>query len=165
MSKKLLLFTFIYVLIIYATLPVGRYIVNFLYANFGKENLSVLINILLVVSVGTLFYLFRDKLKKLLLILPFIVIVAIMFISLDRPEERVHFLQYAVLGIMIFKLFSPASSINRLILSSTAVLLVGAIDETIQWFLPNRVGDLKDVALNFIGGVLGVCIGKLYWSS
>ncbi|WP_457643025.1 VanZ family protein [Persephonella sp.] len=164
MNKKLLLFTVIYILIIYLTLPLGRYIVNFLYANFGKENLSILINILLVVLLGILFYLFRDRLRKLLIILPFIVIVAVIFISLDRPEERAHFIQYEILGIMAFKLFG-VYSFKGLIMSVFFVFIVGAVDELIQWFLPNRVGDVKDVLLNLIGGTLGICIGKLYWSS
>ncbi|WP_457638822.1 VanZ family protein [Persephonella sp.] len=162
MNKKLLIFTVIYILIIYLTLPIGRYVVNFLYANFGKENLSILINILLVVLLGILFYLFRGRLRKLLIILPFI--VAVIFISLDRPEERAHFIQYGILGIMAFKLFG-VYSFKGLIMSVFFVFVVGAVDELIQWFLPSRVGDIKDVLLNFIGGILGICIGKLYWSS
>ncbi len=149
-------------MIIYLTLPIGRYVVNFLYANFGKENLSILINILLVVLLGILFYLFRGRLRKLLIILPFI--VAVIFISLDRPEERAHFIQYGILGIMAFKLFG-VYSFKGLIMSVFFVFVVGAVDELIQWFLPSRVGDIKDVLLNFIGGILGICIGKLYWSS
>ncbi|WP_456401537.1 VanZ family protein [Persephonella sp.] len=165
MNKKLLIFILLYILLTYLTLPLGRSLVNFSYTYIGKENLSILMNTTLIFSIALIFYLFRKKLKKLLILLPILLVLGYIFISLDRPEERMHFLQYAVLGLLFFKFFEFTVPLKRIGLSIIFVVLVGTIDEVIQWFLPMRVGDIKDVMINAVSGVLGVCIGKLYWSS
>ncbi|ACO04557.1 MULTISPECIES: VanZ family protein [Persephonella] len=165
MNKKLLFLILLYITVIYLTLPVGRYAVNFLYSSVGKENLSIIMNALLLISVTGIVYVFKNRLKKLLILFPVIVLIGFLFITLDRPEERIHFLQYAILGVMFFKFFEFTDSVKRAFLSLFSVVVVGAVDETIQYFLPNRVGDLKDVMINSISGVLGVCIGRLYWFS
>ena len=41
------------------------------------------------------------------------------------------------------------------------VILVCLLDEGIQYLLPNRVGDLQDVSLNIVSGVLGLTITGL----
>ena len=39
------------------------------------------------------------------------------------------------------------------------VVAVGCVDELIQWWLPNRVGDWRDVGMNALAGTLGVAMG------
>ena len=44
------------------------------------------------------------------------------------------------------------------------VCAVGAVDELIQWGLPNRVGDWRDVGFNSAAGLLGTLVGVvLFW--
>ena len=40
--------------------------------------------------------------------------------------------------------------------SFVLVSIIGIGDETIQRFLPNRVGDIRDVFMNSFGGLLGI---------
>ena len=43
---------------------------------------------------------------------------------------------------------------------------VGLVDEIIQWFLPNRYGDMRDVVMNSLGGISGLWLGQfLYWEN
>jgi len=54
-------------------------------------------------------------------------------------------------------------AINVIIISVFIIFLAGAVDEIIQYFLPNRVGDIRDVFFNFVGGLLGLWVGYAYF--
>lgn len=73
------------------------------------------------------------------------------------PEEKIHVVEYGLLGWLIgWSLFEPAFSINRI---GFAILLgwtIGLCDEIIQYFLPNRVYDIRDVTLNGLSTTLGL---------
>ena len=76
---------------------------------------------------------------------------------IEIPEERVHFLEYSLLGSLVFTAWSLDLAGNRLYLVSLAfTALLGGIDEIIQYFLPNRVGELRDFSLNLVGGMIGI---------
>ncbi len=91
--------------------------------------------------------------------------------STERAEERIHFLQYGVLGGLIYEAllerrrrlspqrFSSAVASPWRWPGPSAVLLTslcGWGDEGIQAILPNRFYDLRDVGLNIAGGLLAV---------
>jgi len=72
--------------------------------------------------------------------------------------EQVHFLEYGLLGFLFIK----AVRIDRLdvggyIIAIVLVSFVGVIDEYIQGVFPNRVGELHDIYLNILSGVLALC--------
>ena len=75
---------------------------------------------------------------------------------LEIPEERVHFLEYGVLGFFVLK-----ATNEKVFITFVFVSLVGAVDEFIQFLLPQRVGELRDVLMNIVGGALGIWIRKL----
>ncbi|WP_456380260.1 hypothetical protein [Thiolapillus sp.] len=69
-------------------------------------------------------------------------------LSLPLVEERLHFLLFGGFGFFSMLLFPP--------LLGLAVLLAGAgLDEVLQWFLPDRVGDWRDVGFNALASVGG----------
>jgi VanZ family protein len=54
--------------------------------------------------------------------------------------------------------------LKGIIATCCLITLIGVVDEIIQWFLPNRVGDMRDVAMNSFGGLSGLWLGRfLYW--
>ena len=89
------------------------------------------------------------------------------------PEERLHFLEYGLLAILIYEaLRERRSNISdvepRLMLALPPFLLavtltaaLGWIDEGIQALLPSRVYDLRDVAFNAKAGLLSLLALKL----
>ena len=162
--SKIWIFILIYILLIYTTLPIMRTVLNYIYSTIGKESLSIVVNIFLVaVPVTLVVFLIRKKSKNHLLVLfPIIVTMAFIFM-LDRPEERLHFLEYGLLGFVVLKTFDKELNYKRLILAIVFVTAVGALDEFIQLLLPNRVGDLRDVCMNAVGGALGVWVGKFWY--
>jgi VanZ family protein len=64
---------------------------------------------------------------------------------------------------LIVKAFDN-TNLRTIVISSILVFIIGLVDEFIQWLLPNRVGDLRDVAMNTIGGLLGIWFGKALYS-
>ena len=67
----------------------------------------------------------------------------------QRPEEAVHLVQYGVLAVLVQRALRERHP--DLTAYPSAVLLtlfVGIVDEVIQWMVPGRFWDLRDVALN-----------------
>ncbi|MCI5145782.1 MAG: VanZ family protein, partial [Candidatus Electrothrix sp. AR3] len=98
--------------------------------------------------------LLRVSLLLLLLIIAY-------FLS-GTPEERLHFLTYGLLGWLISWTLEvsqrPFPQAAAWILPSVLVWLAGAGDELIQWWLPMRVFDLRDIAFNGLAGMAGMAI-------
>ncbi len=73
----------------------------------------------------------------------------------DVPEEKIHFIEYGVLSALIYLALTHDIN-NRSIyfLSSLIVFVFGAIDEVIQWVLPNRIFDIRDIVMDGTAGIL-----------
>ncbi len=89
----------------------------------------------------------------------------------ELPEERLHFLQYGIVGGLVYMALlerqkatslgsaEPSGGGRNLWPAVLAFLITGAagwIDEGIQEILPNRFYDLRDVAMNAGAGALAV---------
>ena len=79
------------------------------------------------------------------------------------PEERLHFLTYGLLGWLIC--WSIEAMEKKSIWHTTGwvlpcllVWLAGATDELIQWWLPVRVFDVRDILFNGAAGILGIAL-------
>jgi len=165
--KRLKLLIGGYILFIYASLPFMRDFVIFIYESIGKESLHIGINLLLIIfSILPIAFSLKKKskpVKSLVWIAVPLLAVLIVIFSMERPEERVHFIEYGVLGLLVI-LTRPKVSGLQLGIAVGFVFAVGIIDELIQWVLPSRVGDLRDVIMNGVAGALGVWIGRtLFW--
>jgi hypothetical protein len=73
----------------------------------------------------------------------------------DAPEEAVHFLYYGLLSFFLlralrFHIQDKSIYITSLFIGS----LVGIVDEIIQWMLPDRFWDIKDIGLNTLACIL-----------
>ena len=73
--------------------------------------------------------------------------------------ERVHFVEYGAIAFLFYRAWRPLGNPSMLILPVMAGLLVGTLDEWLQWFIPNRVGEARDVFLNLIAIACGLLFG------
>lgn len=158
---------FAYVLLIYISLPYARVVLNEIYAVAGIRFLNYLFLFLSFVIFVLFIYLFRQKGRYLCLALFlsfFILVGANLFLKF--PEERIHFIEYALLGSFVFFACKNTSFFEKYVIffSMILVFIFGALEEIIQYFLPNRVGDVRDVVMNFVGGIWGVLLAKFYSS-
>ncbi|MEP5568807.1 MAG: VanZ family protein [Halioglobus sp.] len=158
--SRLWTFIWVYILSIYLSLPFMRSILGFLKESLGRSNFSLLLSLtMLFVGLVILIWGGRRSLKHCALAAIPLIIIGVTSFNLSIPEERVHFLQYGLLGVMVTAT-ARDESITLVAKLAVFAILVGVIDEAIQWCLPNRVGDLRDVAFNTVAAILGIWIGK-----
>jgi VanZ family protein len=67
--------------------------------------------------------------------------------------QRFHFVEYGVITFLFYRAWRPLGDPALLVLPVLAGLMVGTADEWLQWFIPNRVGEIADILLN------GIAIG------
>jgi hypothetical protein len=121
------------------------------------------IAVVLGAAAATIVYLRRRGPKIGLADLLWLVGVAAVIIVWTRrlmgqPEEAVHFLEYGVLGVLLFRAFENRVPDPTVYLAVTLTgLLVGTVDEFIQWLVPGRFWDFRDIFLN--GGA--VALGQI----
>lgn len=86
-------------------------------------------------------------------------------IGLAVPETLVrkgaHVFMYAVLGVLVVRVVSAHRIVNvklALTLSLAAVCLYAVSDEMHQLSVPGRSGQVSDVLLDAIAGMIGICL-------
>lgn len=62
--------------------------------------------------------------------------------------QRFHFVEYGAIAFLFYRAWRALGDPAIVILPILAGLLVGAADEWLQWFIPNRVGEIADILLN-----------------
>jgi hypothetical protein len=70
--------------------------------------------------------------------------------------ERVHFVEYGVITLLFYLAWRPLGDGSVVVLPILAGVLVGTLEEWFQWFIPVRVGELRDVLLNLAAIVAGL---------
>lgn len=168
-TKLRITLTLAYILCIYGTLGIARPIAEYL------RSTEILLPVIIALFVGSLpfilFWRYRAITRKQFLLRFFLIIFLLCsaFLISALPEERLHFLTYGLAGWLICWSVEegshfPASSANdttlihEWILPCLLVWFAGSIDELIQWWLPNRVFDIRDILFNGISGITGVAL-------
>jgi hypothetical protein len=146
---------------IFVTIPLARTIQRCVAQNWGSQIFTYavlgvitagLVAGLICISRGRSL-LFRDSF--------WLMAVAIIFsgytlkLGQGSPEEAVHFVQYGILGILLFRALShrvhdPAIYLAAAIMGG----IIGMVDEIIQWLTPERYWGLKDIWLNLFAVIL-----------
>ncbi|HVL66132.1 MAG TPA: VanZ family protein [Vicinamibacterales bacterium] len=68
----------------------------------------------------------------------------------SRAVERFHFLQYGLITFLFYRAWRPLGDLSIVLMPLLAGLIVSTAEEWLQWFIPNRVGEMKDVFLNLV---------------
>jgi VanZ family protein len=68
--------------------------------------------------------------------------------------ELFHFVEYGTITFLLYRVWVDRGDWSALTVPALAAFIVGIAEEGYQWFLPARVGELKDVWLN---GVVIAC--------
>jgi VanZ family protein len=73
--------------------------------------------------------------------------------------EAFHFVEYGLLACLFYAAWLPLGDGSVVILPLLCGLLVGTLDEWVQWFVPFRVGEIRDVVLNLVAVGCGLLFG------
>ena len=86
-----------------------------------------------------------------------------MFLSTDLTVDRIHFVEYGILGLLCFHAVNPGhGQVRRAAYAMVAVFAIGFLDETVQGLLASRYYALRDVVIDLMAGFLPV-LGVLWW--
>jgi VanZ family protein len=150
------------VLAIYSTLGMARVVVEGLRErNLLRLGVAAVIVVLALVLAVRLMRRQPGR-REVTAALGAALLYAVVFVLVERAEERLHIVEYGAVGALVYLALeerrrngrpAPGASWLLAVLAATAL---GWLDEGIQEILPNRVYDLRDVALNALGGLLAV---------
>lgn len=70
--------------------------------------------------------------------------------------ERFHFLEYGLVGFLFYRATKPARDPSIFMATLLWGALAGTCEEWVQWLVPRRVGEARDVALDLYAVACGV---------
>lgn len=146
-------------LFIYATLSVARVVSNAL-RDAGVLRLTVavcfsLAAVVVAVTIGRIRALRRPKTLGVL-VLCGLGYAAVIW-PMESPEEKLHFIEYGLVGLLTFASMPERwSTWPRFLFGALLTLAAGWLDEGIQGLLPTRHYDLRDVGFNLLAGLLAM---------
>ncbi len=81
------------------------------------------------------------------------------FAAQASVAEKSHLVEFGLLAILLYRACKPFGDLSVLIVPLLAVVVAGVLDETMQWAVETRTGDVHDVFLNLYAGVFGLVFG------
>lgn len=150
----------LYLFLIYATLGYAPVLWEALNEAVGGKGLGFVyaagISVILAVFLYVIFVKKERSPVKYLLLLVFSLILFILNNLAIFPAEKIHLLEYVILGVLLYNALKVDLDKydTRLYLWGCFICFVaGVIDEVIQLVLPGRFFDWKDVVLNVVSGI------------
>ena len=147
-----------YVGTIFATIPFAPRLWFGLSHVTGLELEPLALSILIAAGVGlSIPVLMRPRAATILAV----AIVVTLYVAANRlpfqaPAERLHFLEYGLLPVLIAWAQDRRRSVgHRLLIGAIASTGIGVVDELIQAVAPSRVMEFADIVLNASSASLG----------
>ncbi|MBF0385073.1 MAG: VanZ family protein [Candidatus Omnitrophica bacterium] len=157
--KKRWIAALAWVFLIFSTLYVVRPVCDYLSARIP---LGIVVNFTTIFSFLLFLFIaakkFRIRKVSSFLALFFVFCAYIYGLKLlVLPAERVHFIEYGILALLLFRALAADLTLGKSFASAFVLTsLIGWADELVQGLLPNRYYELKDVCLNSISGLLAL---------
>jgi hypothetical protein len=174
----------IYVFVLYATLPLGRPVVTFMRSHLDTAEQSLLMyGIFATIGAAFLGYvLFKIRTFTPVALVCLALLLRLYYLEFTTlvtyPEERLHFLEYGLLALLLYKMFSiDFKGIWPYLLALVVGSLIGYGDELVQHctkFLPavfrflgitsvdpnsfRRYFGWEDVRINILGVIYGLVL-------
>ena len=158
----------IWSLLILMTVPIARVIQAYISEHWGRDFFLYSVIFIMVLLLITSLLLTTGKRTATTMNRAWLVSIAAVFIAYtiqlrSNPEEAVHFVQYGILSILVYRaLTHRITDYGIYFIALLLTTTVGIIDETLQWLTPNRVWGLKDILHNTLAAalaLLGVAMG------
>ena len=73
----------------------------------------------------------------------------------EVPADVIHLVEYVILSVLVYRaLLHRIHDHSIYFVATLIVAIIGTLEECIQWVVPSRVFDLRDIRTNFIAGGL-----------
>lgn len=132
----------------------GRSLQALLHSLLQRQSADLLVSLMLLLMTGLFLLWLRDTRRMRWQFA--MLVITVFFLGplfLERFEERIHFILFGLLGFSSRQIFPYYKA---LFLSYA----VSGLDELWQWWLPDRVGDWRDVFMNMLAGLVAVWIAE-----
>ena len=151
--------TLLWILSIFLCAFLGRWVLT-LGKTYLTGHFAIAVYYVLLAGVVLVFSFFCRKFTFLKLASGILILLAgiASYYFLNIAEERIHLFQFGFLGALIARDFSIYPGKTQSFLAFAIGASVGVADEALQFFLPWRVCDPRDMLLDAIGILLGVLI-------
>jgi hypothetical protein len=170
-EKQLWIATAIVLTTIYATLAVSYSVSSYL-RDQGLLEATFGIGMVLTATTILLFGVRKGhNMATLGMTSGILAVYMLVLVRIEIPEERSHIIEYSVLAAFIYMallerkqngghMFSPP------LIAILATALAGLLDEVLQYMLPERVFDMRDILFNCAAALMAVVsIMTLNWIS
>ena len=150
-----------YISIIYATLGIAPKIWDLINDLLGGR--GVMAQHFIYTITSSLIFLYLVYIKKenaLIKYFWFFICIGLGFLIVKTtpfPAEKIHIAEYGILGVLLYnalKIHSDRFCWKLYVAGVLLCMAIGAVDEVIQFLLPNRVFDWRDIFLNGASGAL-----------
>jgi hypothetical protein len=173
---KFWIFIYIYILIIFLTIPFAPFLIQFIRNIVGEKNYGYFVSAVIFLFLFLIFRFSQFQSLTLrgkfwLLFLTFSGILIVLFMEI--PAERIHFLEYGFLGFLLVKAFESGNpnSNTKYFLALISGAILGLSDELFQGVLQvqnifphiRRYFEWRDVFMNAFGVFLGVVFYFYVW--
>ena len=164
-SIKAWLAVALWIALIFSTIPFVRHLREMFVAIWPAEAIGVGVMLIVVAAtvaaITALRRLRRPPADVLWLLAAAAATILWTVALMGQPEEAVHFLEYGVLGLLLFRaLRLQIHDATVFVAAALAGVIVGTADEIIQWIVPGRYFDFRDIALH---GGASVLVQVVVW--
>ena len=155
------LLVILWALAIYVTIFFGRAIQSYVTGRWGAGAFVLIVGASLL--VGLLFavgWMMRRDARSTALAWFILIVIVFAYAAgtyhlRHNPEEAVHFVEYGVLGLLVYRALTHTVRDRSIFLTAAVITACfGAVDECIQWLVPRRYFDYRDIWINVIGSSL-----------
>ncbi len=160
-ERRLWAWTLGIVVTIYATLGLARTLAGGLQDQDLQGAVFVFAALLVVTAAVALARRMRPGGTEIGVALGVVATYLLVFVRMTSPVERSHLIEYGVVALFVHEALKERSDRGRRVpspawLAIAATALVGAVDESIQIFIPSRVFDPVDIGFNTLAAVMAV---------
>ena len=163
LERRLWLWALATVIAIYSTLGLARDLAGFLRDRDLLDTTFFVVFSVVGLAIAVQAFTRKASVLEIAVGVGVIAVFVAVALRMALPEERTHLFEYALVSAQIYHALIERRSNGRVVRSPGLLALVvtavlGWVDEGIQWVLPDRVYDIRDVGFNALaalGGVLG----------
>lgn len=159
----------LYVALIFTGSAVARPVIEAFNTAMQGKTLLPILSLYFIAGVLLLgWFIFVKKERNPERYIVFFILIAAFVVLLyggKHPEEKIHIVEFGFLSVVVYHaLKQDLAGKERLLLVATSVLcsIVGILDEVVQYFIPGRVCDVKDMVVNVISSLLAVQAIRLF---
>ena len=146
-------------------LQVRRFFIEML----GNEALKIsLISLFFIIFILYFLYIIKNRLPLYAIGMSFLVFATAYIVMAAQPffAEKLHILEYGLLGYLALRDLSKEDKykLKNVLGALFFTASIGIMDEYLQWLLPYRVFEIRDISTNVVSGALGIIQYLVYRS-